>query len=146
MKERNDRTHIKVVKPWGYEEIFENNELYCGKLLTVGDRWSSNGKFHYHQEKDETFFVISDALNLDVITNFREVIAVPRHKRQDLSFNILSMVLYPGMSYRISPFFPHRFKSNNVGLTRFIEASTHSDIIDNYYVDSHDFVMGREPK
>ncbi len=140
----SDRSHVKVVKPWGYEEIFENNEQYCGKLLTVGDRWSSNGKFHFHQIKDETFFVNSGILILDIITNYREVISVPRHKRH-VHFDIQEKILYPGMSERISPFTPHRFKSNNASLAKFIEVSTHSSVDDNHYIDSNDFSLGKEP-
>jgi mannose-6-phosphate isomerase-like protein (cupin superfamily) len=143
---KNERIHTKVVKLWGYEEIFENNELYCGKLLTVGDRWSSNGRFHFHENKDETFFVISEALVLEIITNYCEVIAVPRHKRGKLSqFNREVLVLYPGMSYRILPYTPHRFKSNSPGLTRFIEVSTHDEESDSKYVAEEEFVLDREP-
>ena len=44
-----------VPKGWGHEIIFENNELYCGKLLVFkkGARFS----MHYHMIKDETWYV-----------------------------------------------------------------------------------------
>lgn len=44
-----------VPKGWGYEIIFENNELYCGKLLC----FKAGAKFsmHYHLIKDETWYV-----------------------------------------------------------------------------------------
>jgi quercetin dioxygenase-like cupin family protein len=44
-----------VPKGWGHEIIFENNELYCGKLLVFkkGCRFS----MHYHMIKDETWYV-----------------------------------------------------------------------------------------
>jgi len=44
-----------VPKGWGHEIIFENNELYCGKLLC----FKSGAKFsmHYHMIKDETWYV-----------------------------------------------------------------------------------------
>ena len=44
-----------VPKGWGHEVIFENNELYCGKLLVFkkGARFS----LHYHMIKDETWYV-----------------------------------------------------------------------------------------
>lgn len=140
-----DRKHLKVVKPWGYEECFENNELYCGKLITVGDRWSSNGRFHFHVRKDETFFVIADVLRLDIITNYSEVMAVAREFRADNRFNIVGIILYPGMSFRIEPGIPHRFKSGSIGLAKFIEASTHSSEEDNYYVDSVDLMLADIP-
>lgn len=44
-----------VPKGWGYEIVFENNELYCGKLLN----FKKGAKFsmHYHMIKDETWYV-----------------------------------------------------------------------------------------
>jgi len=44
-----------VPKGWGHEIIFENNELYCGKLLC----FKKGAKFsmHYHMIKDETWYV-----------------------------------------------------------------------------------------
>jgi mannose-6-phosphate isomerase-like protein (cupin superfamily) len=44
-----------IPKGWGSEIIFENNELYCGKLLN----FKKGAKFsmHYHLIKDETWFV-----------------------------------------------------------------------------------------
>jgi mannose-6-phosphate isomerase-like protein (cupin superfamily) len=44
-----------IPKGWGGEIIFENNELYCGKLLN----FKKGAKFsmHYHLIKDETWFV-----------------------------------------------------------------------------------------
>lgn len=44
-----------IPKGWGHEIIFENNELYCGKLLC----FKKDHKFsmHYHLIKDETWYV-----------------------------------------------------------------------------------------
>ena len=44
-----------VPKGWGHEVIFENNDLYCGKLLVFkkGCKFS----MHYHMIKDETWYV-----------------------------------------------------------------------------------------
>lgn len=44
-----------IPKGWGNEIIFENNELYCGKLLN----FKKGAKFsmHYHLIKDETWYV-----------------------------------------------------------------------------------------
>ena len=44
-----------VDKGWGYEEILTNTPLYCAKILHV-----NRGKqmsWHYHNIKDETFYV-----------------------------------------------------------------------------------------
>jgi len=44
-----------VPKGWGHEIVFENNELYCGKLLC----FKAGAKFsmHYHLIKDESWYV-----------------------------------------------------------------------------------------
>lgn len=46
-----------IPKGWGHEIIFENNELYCGKILVFkkGCKFS----MHYHMIKDETWYVQS---------------------------------------------------------------------------------------
>lgn len=106
------------LKNWGKEEWFENNEKYCGKLLTVrSGEWSSGGKFHYHKIKDETFFVVSGQLKLDV-----EVDRIIRR-----------LILDPGTSYRIKPFVRHRFTATELQLDcEFIEVSTTHRDDDSY--------------
>lgn len=47
----------KVPKGWGHEIIFENNELYCGKILVFKKGCSFS--MHYHIIKDETWYVQS---------------------------------------------------------------------------------------
>ena len=44
-------------KGWGYEKWIVNKEDYCGKLLFIkgGKRCS----WHYHHQKDETFYIQS---------------------------------------------------------------------------------------
>ena len=44
-----------VPKGWGHEIIFENNELYCGKLLCFKE--GAKFSMHYHMIKDETWYV-----------------------------------------------------------------------------------------
>ena len=49
-------SEIKIVpKGWGYEKWIVNTEEYCGKLLHFikGKKCS----WHYHQLKDETFYL-----------------------------------------------------------------------------------------
>jgi len=48
------------LKGWGYEVWIANSEKYCGKLLhfNKGKRCS----WHYHNMKDETFYVYSGKL------------------------------------------------------------------------------------
>ena len=47
----------QVNKTWGYEIIFANNPLYCGKILHfyVGKKCS----LHFHIKKTETWYIYS---------------------------------------------------------------------------------------
>ena len=103
-------------KTWGMEEWFENNEKYCGKKLTIyNGAWSSNGKFHYHKIKDETFFIIEGTLLLDV-----EIDGVIRY-----------LTLNTGSSFRVKPNVKHRFTSSS-SVCVFIEVSTTHRDDDSY--------------
>lgn len=44
-----------VSKQWGWESWIVNKNEYCGKLLFF--KKGKHCSWHYHQEKDETFFV-----------------------------------------------------------------------------------------
>ena len=51
-----------VPKGWGHEKWIVNNEKYCGKLL-----FFEKGKkcsWHYHELKEETFYIHSGKLQL----------------------------------------------------------------------------------
>tara|TARA_Y100001951_G_C11243105_1_gene241741 strand:- start:332 stop:694 length:363 start_codon:yes stop_codon:yes gene_type:complete len=51
-------SEIKIVpKGWGYEKWIANSELYCGKLLFI--RKGHRCSWHYHKNKDETFYIQS---------------------------------------------------------------------------------------
>ena len=56
-----------VPKGWGREVWIANNEQYCGKILEIkkGKRCS----FHFHQIKNETFFLRSGRLLVRVKEN-----------------------------------------------------------------------------
>ena len=66
-----------VPKGWGFEKWIVNSEKYCGKLLyfVKGKRCS----WHYHQLKDEVFYVQSGRIlvkfsNDDNLENANEII------------------------------------------------------------------------
>lgn len=109
-----ESTQKFVNKDWGYEVWFANTEEYCGKLLYVKkDYWSSNGKFHYHDIKDETFYIISGELELEWYDEEQH-----RH----------NVLMKKGESFRILPGIKHRFRAITEEGCEFIEASTtHSD-------------------
>ena len=54
----------KVDKPWGYELIFAHTDRYAGKILHVdaGQELS----LQYHEEKDETLFLLEGEYELVV--------------------------------------------------------------------------------
>jgi len=49
-----------VTKGWGYESWIVNNQDYCGKLLFF--KKDKRCSWHYHENKDETFYVQSGKL------------------------------------------------------------------------------------
>jgi mannose-6-phosphate isomerase-like protein (cupin superfamily) len=53
---------IIVQKGWGYEKWITNNEKYCGKLLFF--KKGKKCSWHYHEVKDETFYIQSGKLKL----------------------------------------------------------------------------------
>ena len=107
-----------VKKTWGSELWFANTLHYCGKLLIVKPKkWSSEGKFHYHEIKDETFFIIEGILLLDIADE------EGGHQR---------MTLYENDSYRVMPGVKHRFSAGSPIACKFVEASTHHSNSDSY--------------
>jgi len=101
-----------VSKDWGNEFWLVNNELYCAKILNCINKWSSNGSYHYHKNKDETFVVVNGDIILDI-------------EGDELKLKELE-------SYRIKPKIKHRFKGNPEG--QILEISTHHEDKDSYYV------------
>jgi mannose-6-phosphate isomerase-like protein (cupin superfamily) len=78
-------SECNVPKGWGHEIIFENNELYCGKLLV----FKKGAKFsmHYHMIKDETWYVqegefIYRWINTETAEIIQEVLTVGDSVRQ----------------------------------------------------------------
>lgn len=109
---------VFVEKSWGWEIWFANTPEYCGKLLHVDpDHWSSEGKFHYHEIKDETFFITSGNLFLDIAKENGE------YERYTLKEKD---------SFRIIPGIKHRFASATSKPCEFVEASTHHEDSDSY--------------
>lgn len=98
---------LRINKTWGYELIYQNQELYCCKLLHINP--NSSCSYHLHLEKHETLTVTKGTLYIDSIIN----------KEPKL------FVVNPGQSFVIAPGFIHslRAESEEVEL---IESSTPS--------------------
>ena len=101
-----------IEKTWGWENWLVNNELYCGKILTCFQgNWSSEGLFHYHKLKDETFYILEGELLLDIAGN--------------------QIIMRQGDTIRISPNTKHRFMALTP-ICKIIEISTHHNDEDSY--------------
>lgn len=75
-----------VLKGWGNEIIFANNERYCGKLLnfTGGKKFS----MHYHLLKEETWYVTKGSFNLHWIDPATAKVHVERLEVGDVIHNL----------------------------------------------------------
>ena len=97
----------RIEKPWGYEDIFAHTGYYVGKILFIekGHRLSRQ----YHEIKDETIYVMSGALELQI-------------GRQD-ALNCTTLKLSEGDSYHVTPGTVHRFCAS-YGDVKLMEVST----------------------
>jgi mannose-6-phosphate isomerase-like protein (cupin superfamily) len=106
MEKQKSEEHKKL---WGKEEWLANTEKYCGKILTLEPGFSCS--YHYHKNKDETFYVLSGLVYLNV-------------EGKDI-------ILKKGESLRIIPGQKHKFSSLK-GTSKIIEISTYHEEDDSY--------------
>ena len=57
----------KVEKPWGYEVIWAKTDSYVAKFLHINP--NSRLSLQYHEEKEETIYVMSGQLSLQLGEN-----------------------------------------------------------------------------
>ena len=95
----------RVDKPWGYELIWAETSHYAGKILHIerGQQLS----FQYHRHKDETVYVLSGVLELELASADG-----PRR----------TVRLQPGESLHIIPELRHRMTA--IETCEVLEAST----------------------
>lgn len=109
-----------VEKGWGHELIWATNDKYCGKLMkfNTGSKFS----FHFHREKDESWYVLDGLFNLRIIdtTNAKETV----------------IKLGPGDTWRNEPLLPHQLICIEEGTV--IEVSTPDSVEDNYRIEAGD--------
>ena len=84
----------RVEKPWGHELIWAEGTRYAGKLLHIvrGGQLS----FQYHRRKEETIYLLSGVLELEVAQADE-----PRR----------AICLTPGDSFHIPPGLRHRMSA-----------------------------------
>lgn len=100
-----------IEKVWGTEETVVNTDKYCGKILRL--RKGARSSMHAHREKDETFYLISGRVGIEV---------------SDTGGNYERKVMLPGDSERIIPKRFHRFEGLEDSVIA--EFSTHHDDAD----------------
>ena len=96
----------RIEKPWGHELVWALSEDYCGKLLFV--RAGEQLSLQFHRVKDETIFVHSGRIELEI--------GVPGDGVR------ASEVVVAGSAYRIKPGMVHRWRA--LEDTVVLEAST----------------------
>lgn len=120
-----EKTNITVVsKTWGFEKIIYNHQ-YCGKLLYIVK--GKQTSLHYHNVKDETFYVASGRVLVYYTSEVAKVKSMIDADQADEVFGILSKVtLSSGDSFHMPPKTLHQI----IGLedTELFEFSTkHND-------------------
>ena len=100
----------RVDKPWGYELIWAENDLYVGKLLfvTTGHALS----LQYHEVKDESWYVHSGTADLELGTVGDDALETIR--------------IGPGDVFRYTPGTVHRVTATS-DLTIFEVSTPHLD-------------------
>lgn len=109
--------HHNKVDPdhkWGYQIRMVNEPEYCGKLLVLENE--ERGGFHYHEQKKETFIVLSGQI----------VLAADNLPQSPV-------VLFTGAHITIQPMEKHWMQAQSFPAV-ILEVSTHDDDEDTYYV------------
>ena len=120
----------KVDKGWGYEIIWATNEKYTGKIL-VFEKVGSKMSFHFHKEKDETWFINSGRFLLRYIDT------------EDAT--MYEKELNEGETWRNFPMMPHQLEALTEGAT-LTEVSTADSVEDNYRIVKGDSQVVPEEK
>ena len=106
-----------VNKGWGKEEIFSNNDKFCGKLLCFdkGKKMST----HFHLKKSEQFLCFSGL----VMFYYFDLVTADK----------IEKMLHPGETVYIPAGCPHQIEALVDSII--IEVSTHDDPADSYRVE-----------
>ena len=109
---------IIVPKTWGDERWMVNNDLYCGKILTVLQNKMCS--IHYHKIKDETFILTLGHVTLQIFDEYNENVS-------------REYEMHKGDTIRIPPGTAHRFIGKE-SLSKIIEISTQHFDEDSYRI------------
>ena len=95
----------RIDKPWGYELLYATTELYCGKVIFI--RSGEQLSLQFHKAKDETIFVQSGRMELEIGEPGKPVD---------------TEVVGPGRAFRLRPGTVHRMRA--LEDTTILEVST----------------------
>lgn len=96
---------LVVPKTWGEERHYQNNDLYCSKLLIINPGKATS--MHFHIDKHETMLVVAGQLAIDMIINKEYT----------------TMTVGPWKAFVIAPGLPHSLRALSEEV-RLIESST----------------------
>lgn len=99
-----------VSKGWGFEDVIVNKPAYCGKRLYVAKNRKCS--WHYHMEKDETFFVVSGLLLLRWLAEDEVQVRDEWDWDNEMILALAhSALLCPGDSFYVPPGMRHQFEA-----------------------------------
>ena len=97
-----------IKKSWGSERVYQNNELYCAKLLTIKPEQKTS--MHFHIDKHETMINVGEGiLYIDFVSDKK----------------LKTIGLNQWESFVIAPGLPHRLRASKKEV-KLIESSTTS--------------------
>jgi mannose-6-phosphate isomerase len=82
----------RIEKPWGYELVWAECEFYAGKLLVV--RAGEALSLQFHEEKDETLYLLSGSVRVEVGTSRDQLRECPWQEGESLRIR-------PGVLHRM---------------------------------------------
>lgn len=112
------RNNGYVEKTWGYEVVWANKDLYCGKLM-VFTKPGTKTSMHFHKDKDETWFVNSGQFILRYIDT--------------ATAEVKEILIKEGDTWHNPPLQPHQLEALQPNSIIY-EVSTVDDTDDTYRV------------
>jgi mannose-6-phosphate isomerase-like protein (cupin superfamily) len=107
-----------VKKGWGYELIWATNDKYCGKIM-VFEKEGAKFSMHFHQEKDETWFVNNGKFKVRWIDT--------------TTAQLYEKEINEGETWHNPPLQPHQLECLVAG-SSITEVSTPDSVEDNYRI------------
>lgn len=102
----------RLIKFWGWEDVFVNTKLYCCKHLVFLNGFQCS--LHYHKLKDETFYILKGKVKLEL--------------------NGKTFILKEGQQKHIPINSPHRIIAK-YGKAVILEISTKDRMTDSYRIE-----------